>query len=89
MGMDALVEVHDGTELDRALELDADLIGINNRDLKTFATELDVTLRLAPRIPKDRPGGGGKRHGPARGLETFGPCGRYHFPDRRRSYATQ
>jgi indole-3-glycerol phosphate synthase len=53
-GMDALVEVHDLPQLQRALALGADMIGINNRDLKTFATELDVTLRLAPLIPADR-----------------------------------
>ena len=50
-GMDALVEVHNGEELDRALALGAELIGINNRDLKTFVTDVGVTLGLAPRIP--------------------------------------
>jgi len=52
--MDALVEVHNDVELDRALALNADIIGINNRDLKTFTTELDTTLWLAPRIPADK-----------------------------------
>jgi indole-3-glycerol phosphate synthase len=53
-GMDAIAEVHDSTELDRALALDCRLVGINNRDLKTFATSLETTEELAPRVPKDR-----------------------------------
>jgi len=52
--IDALVEVHNEEELDRALALDAQMIGINNRDLNTFVTDVAVTLRLAPRIPKDK-----------------------------------
>ncbi len=53
-GMDAIAEVHDKDELDRALKLDCRLIGVNNRDLRTFNTTLETTERLAHRVPRGR-----------------------------------
>jgi indole-3-glycerol phosphate synthase len=54
LGLDVLVEVHNAAELDQALELKTPLLGINNRNLKTFEVTLQTTLSLLSSVPKDK-----------------------------------
>lgn len=54
LGLDALVETHDEKEMERALKLDAEIIGVNNRDLRDFTIKLDTTKRLSAMVPDDK-----------------------------------
>ncbi len=76
-GMDILVEVHDAVELERALDIDTPLIGINNRNLKTFETALETTELLAPGIHKSKiiiSESGIRTHDDLLQLENVGAC---------------
>jgi indole-3-glycerol phosphate synthase len=53
LGLDALVEVHDEVELERALRIGAEIVGVNNRDLRTMEVRLETALRLAPLVPQN------------------------------------
>lgn len=55
LGMEVLVEIHDETEIDLALACEPDVIGINNRNLRTFVTDLSITERMRPLLPSDCP----------------------------------
>jgi indole-3-glycerol phosphate synthase len=59
--LDVLVEVHDESELDRALEAGATLVGVNNRNLRTLEVDVNASFRLAARLPNGVPRGGGER----------------------------
>ena len=75
LGLDVLIEVHNEIELKRALGLEGRLIGINNRDLKTFETSLEVCERLKPLVPDDKivvAESGISRHGDCRRLAGIG-----------------
>ena len=76
--------MHDEAELARALDLGAEMIGINNRDLHSFATDLGVTLRLVPQVPRDVLVVAESGLGSRADLERLAQAGVTTFPDRRK-----
>ena len=79
LGMDVLLEVHDESELERALSLSSPLVGINNRDLRTFETDLATSERLASRLPPDRIGVCESGLATPRDLERMADAGLHAF----------
>jgi indole-3-glycerol phosphate synthase len=73
--MESLVEVHDEEELEVAVDVGAPMVGINNRDLRTFVTDLAVSKRLAPIVPRDKVivSESGINH--PKDLQALGECG--------------